>query len=76
MPDISIKNVPAGVLDQLKVQAKKNHRSLQGELMTILEGAVQPRRLTLEQLYSRVTELGLRTGSESVEFIREDRDAR
>ena len=76
MPDISIKNVPAEVLDQLKVQAKKNHRSLQGELMTILEGAVQTRKLTLEQLYSRVTNLGLRTGAESADFIREDRDAR
>ena len=41
MPDLSIKNVPAEVLDRLKVQARKNHRSLQGELMTILEGAAQ-----------------------------------
>ena len=76
MPDLSIKNVPAEVLDRLKVQAKKNHRSLQGELMTILERAAQQKRSSLEALHSRITELGVRTGSESVKFVREDRDAR
>ena len=44
--------------------------------MTILDRAVQLRRLRLEQLCSRGMELGLRTVSESVEFVREDRDAR
>jgi len=76
LPDLSIKNVPAEVLDRLKVQAKKNHRSLQGELMTILERAAQQKRSSLEALHSRITELGVRTGSESVKFVREDRDAR
>lgn len=76
MPDLSIKNVPAEVLDRLKVQAKKNHRSLQGELMTILEGAAQQKGSSFEALHSRITELGVRTGSESVKFVREDRDAR
>ncbi len=76
MPDLSIKNVPAEVLDRLKVQAKKNHRSLQGELMTILEGAAQQKGSSLEALHSRITELGVSTGSESVKFVREDRDAR
>ena len=76
MPDLSIKNVPAEVLDRLKVQAKKNHRSLQGELMTILEGAAQQKGSSSEALHSRITELGVRTGSESVKFVREDRDAR
>ena len=76
MPDISIKNVPEEVLVRLKEQAEKNHRSLQGELIVILEMAVQPTRLSLEDVYSRITELGLSTDSESVEIIREDRDAR
>lgn len=76
MPNISIKDVPELVLVRLKAQAKNNHRSLQGELMTILEEAVQPRRLSLEEAYSRIKKLGLRTGIESVEIIRKDRDAR
>ena len=76
MANISIKDVPEEVLDRLKTQAKKNHRSLQGELMTILEEAIQPRRLSLEEAYSRIKKLGLRTSTESVEIIRRDRDAR
>ena len=76
MPDISIKNIPERVLLRLKAQAKKNQRSLQNELLNILEKAVEPARLSLEEVHSRVTVSGLRTGSESVQFIREDRDAR
>lgn len=76
MPDILIKNVPAEMLSQLKAQAKENQRSLQGELVVILEGAVKPTRLSLEEVYSPITELGLSTDSESVEIIREERDAR
>jgi antitoxin FitA len=37
--NFSIKNVPEGVAALLKERAKKNHRSLQGELMSILEEA-------------------------------------
>ena len=76
MPDISIKNVPERLLLQLKALAKENQQSLQRELLAILETAVEPTRLSLEEVYSRSKALGLRTGSESVRFIREDRDAR
>ena len=44
--------------------------------MTILEEALQPRRLSLEEAYSRIKKLGLRNSIESVEIIRRDRDAR
>lgn len=44
--------------------------------MTILEGAAQQKGSSLEALHSRITELGVSTGSESVKFVREDRDAR
>jgi hypothetical protein len=76
MPDISIKNVPERLLLQLKALAKENQQSLQRELLAILETAVEPTRLSLEEVDSRSKALGLRTGSESVRFIREDRDAR
>ena len=76
MPDISIKNVPERILVRLKAQAKKNQRSLQQELLIILETAVELKGSTLEDVNSLVTASGLRTGSESVQFIREDRDAR
>jgi len=38
--NLSIKNVPDAVADALRVRAAQNHRSLQGELMAILESSV------------------------------------
>jgi len=41
MANISIKDVPDQWADTLRQRAARNHRSLQGELMAILEQAVQ-----------------------------------
>ena len=38
--DLSVKRVPDEIADQLRERAKRNHRSLQGELRAILEDAV------------------------------------
>ena len=73
---LSIEDVPEDLASRLRKRAKENHRSLQGEVLSILEAAVFSRRLTVQELRSEVKALGLRTGSESVEMIREDRDAR
>jgi plasmid stability protein len=74
--NLSIKNVPEELAEQLRERAKRHHRSLQGELLAILEESVAPKRLTLEEAYRQVRELGLKTGLEGAEMIREDRDAR
>jgi len=73
---LSIKNVPEELARQLRERAKHHHRSLQGELLAILEEAVAPKFLTLEEAYRRVKELGIRTEAESASWIRKDRDAR
>ena len=39
MPNLSIKNVPADVVDRLHERAASNHRSLQGELMALVTAA-------------------------------------
>lgn len=39
MPNLSIKNVPEALAEALRQRAERNHRSLQGELMAILEQA-------------------------------------
>lgn len=39
MPNLSIKNVPEPLAEALRQRAERNHRSLQGELMAILEQA-------------------------------------
>jgi antitoxin FitA len=40
--DLSIKRVPDDVARKLRRRAEMNHRSLQGELMAILQNAVNP----------------------------------
>ena len=40
MPNFSIKSVPEVLAESLRQRAARNHRSLQGELMAILEAAV------------------------------------
>ena len=42
--DLSVKRVPDEVARRLRKRADANHRSLQGELMAILQEAVQPPR--------------------------------
>jgi plasmid stability protein len=72
---LSIKNVPDDMVVRLRERAKRNHRSMQGELITILEEAVGP-QLTLREVSDRVKALGLKTEGDSVQMIREDRDSR
>lgn len=76
MPNFSIKNVPEETAAKLRARAKQHHRSLQGELIAILEDAVQPRKLSLDEVRQRVNELAIQTGDESTAWVRELRDAR
>ena len=41
MPNLSIKDVPESMADQLRDRAARHHRSLQGELMAIVEAALR-----------------------------------
>ena len=77
--NLSIKNAPDDVVARLKDRATRNHRSLQGELMAIIEEAVTltPKRpVTREDSRARIQALGLNAGDESAAIIRADRDAR
>lgn len=40
MPNLSIKGVPEEIAQALRQRAARNHRSLQGELMAIVEAAL------------------------------------
>jgi plasmid stability protein len=74
---LSIKNAPDELVKRLKERAERHHRSLQGELMAILEEAVRPSRpLTLDEVLTKVRQLGLSTPRESAAMIRKDRDGR
>jgi plasmid stability protein len=75
--NLSIKNAPDDLVALLRARAECNHRSMQGEMLAILEQAVrEPRRLTPMELLAEVRKLGLRTPSESAEIIRKMRDER
>lgn len=73
---LSIKNVPEEIVARLRERAQKNHRSLQGELMALLEGAVNPERLSVEELADEIDDLGLKTPDEAKDMIRDLRDGR
>lgn len=74
---LSIKNAPDDVVLRLKARAKRNHRSLQGELVAILERAAgEQEPLSPREVLAEVSRIGLRTPREAVAMIRRDRDAR
>ncbi len=74
--NVSVKDVPDDVIHRLRERAKRNHRSLQGELMAILEEATSPTGLTVDQAELRLTALNLRSGDEATRWIRELRNDR
>ncbi len=75
--NLSIKNVPDDLAERLRKRAALGHRSLQGELMAILEEAVTARgRLSPAEALVRVRAMGVRTADESAAMIRADRRAR
>ena len=71
---LSIKNVPKQVADRLKARAARHHRSLQGELMVILEEST--RELTVDDLAELARRIGLQTPAESNTLVRQDRRGR
>jgi plasmid stability protein len=73
---LSIKNAPDEVVARLKARAARHHRSLQGELMAIVEQAAledEP-RLNAAELLREARALNLPPAREATAMIREDRD--
>lgn len=76
MVSLSIKDVPDGLARALRARAARNHRSIQGELMDILETALRPKPFRAEALLREIRALGLGTPAEATAMIREDREER
>ncbi len=74
--NLSIKNVPDDLAQRLKERAARNHRSLQGELMAILEAVTQPVPASrIDEIYALVKSSGVKTPrGELARIIRRDRD--
>jgi len=77
MGNLTIRNLDDRVIEQLKVQAKQNHRSLEGEIRHLLSQQVD-RRTRIVDFRERTGKLAsLTTGTrqtDSVKLLREDRD--
>ena len=71
---LSIKNVPDDIAQRLRERAKRNHRSLQGELLAILEEGAEKRAIPVEEALRQIRASGLKTPDEATAIIREDRD--
>jgi plasmid stability protein len=75
--NLSIKNAPDDVVQRLRERAERHHRSLQGELMAIIEAAARVDHLAgPADVLAQVRQLGLQTPSESAAIVRADRDGR
>ena len=73
---LSIKDVPDTLARALRERAARNHRSVQGELMHILETALEERPFRAQELVRRIQALGLQTKADGAATIRRDRDRR
>jgi len=70
MPNISIKDVPDQWAEALRQRAARNHRSLQGELMAIIERAANELALTASEpnrLYANPATPAVATGAEAAQ---------
>jgi plasmid stability protein len=74
---LSIKNVPDDVLERLRARAARNRRSLQGELLDLIERAAdEVPTISAREVFDRIRKLNLPAGESSADIIREMRDAR
>jgi plasmid stability protein len=84
--NLSVKDVPDDLAEKLRQRAARNHRSLQGELMAIIERAVTeaepPRAAPAAPLQTQVTGTGgesrpiVRRGNKPIEQVAAEHRAR
>jgi len=75
--NLSVKNVPEDLVRRLKERAKANHRSLQGEVLSIIEESVGlgPQRQTITEIGAEARRLSLPQASDAAALVRADRDS-
>ena len=78
MASLTIRNIPEAVLEGLRARANASKRSMQREILAILEGAAAEGvvRLDAPAVLERVRRLGLPVESEAARMVRADRDGR
>ena len=72
---LSIKSVPDDVARRLRERAARNHRSLQNELLVIIESAADEEEcVTVDGLLSAGQQRGLTPADEATAIVRASRD--
>ncbi len=74
---LSIENVPDDIIRIIKLKAARHHRSLQGELLTMLEEAARAetsRLLTIKEIAALAETVDFSLPNETTRMLREDRD--
>lgn len=75
--NLSITNAPDDVVERLRRRAKRHRRSLEGELLAIIEtAALEDQHAKATEALAEVRRLGLQTPREATVLIRADRDGR
>jgi plasmid stability protein len=76
--NLSVKNTPDDIVRKLKERAARHHRSLQGELLAILEAAAHEEgpALTPRDVLLQMRAAGVSTPSSSARIVRASRDDR
>ena len=57
MPNITVKNIPDDLYRRLKAVAKRNQRSLNGEIINRIERSLSPQRIPTNQLVAKLRDL-------------------
>jgi len=75
--NLSIEDAPDRVVEKLRERAQRHRRTLQGEVLAILEAAIEGESsFAPAEVLAEVRRLDLRTPSEAADLIRADRDGR
>ncbi len=74
--NLSVKNVPDDIAERLRERARRHHRSLQGEMVAILEEAAASARIAPAEAWRRARELKLRVRGGTGRLLRATRDER
>ena len=73
--DLSIKGLPDALVEALRRRAAQHNRTVDQEVVGILEATVTAEgEYTIDDLLADVQAMSLRSPSDSVAMIREDRD--
>ena len=57
MANLSLKNIPDDLYEQLRASAEENRRSINGELIHMLERTLRPKRRSVEETLDNASKL-------------------